>query len=136
MAKFTSGLLVGAVIGAVVAATVTFAILRPPTVICDNNHYIVVNSSTNKLPDTCSNKAAIVWQNETGSGDITITIPDWNGHTPTTTINPYPSKNCTGATCNSGPYTTSNIPSDTAIDYSLTFMTNGRKIYGHIIIKP
>jgi hypothetical protein len=136
MSKFTNGLVVGTLVGAAVGAAIVIVVTRRPVVTCDDNHSIAVNPTMSKLPDTCSNRAPINWMAQTGSGNITVQIPDWNGHTPTTTINPYPAANCSGSTCTSGPYTTQTIPSDTAIWYSITFATNSQRIYGRIIIKP
>jgi hypothetical protein len=132
LSGFIPGLLVGA---AVVAAVVVGINALKPT--CNDNHYIVVDPiTTERLPDTCSHTSPIVWRASDGSA-LSIKIPDWYGHTPTTTINPYPAAACTGANCDSGPFQGSAISNGKEIWYSITFKANNKTIYGRIIIiKP
>jgi len=108
---------------------------------CDPNLNLAVSLSVARLPDTCVSKIAnamITWRSSDNSA-LAVRIPDWNGTTPTATINPYPNPTCDGTTpyCTSGPFHGGTIADETAIMYSLT-MVNGtttKKIYGRIIIK-
>jgi hypothetical protein len=131
MSKFVGGLILGAAVG-----VVAVLVIQPRTVRCDANHYIVLTGTEASLPDTCSNNAPIIWQAQQGVGDITVKIPDWNGQNPTTLTNPYPGTSCEANTCNSGPFQGKGIATDTAIKYSITFKSSGRKLFAHIIIKP
>ena len=127
----------------VLLATVLACEQRPQAIDCDQNLNISVNLSLGKLPDTCVSKSAnplpvITWRSSDNS-KLSVQIPDWNGTTPTATVNPYPTPTCDGTTtyCTSGPFGGGSIADETPIMYSLT-MANGpttKKIFGRIIIK-
>jgi hypothetical protein len=92
------------------------------------------------LPDVCVHKSpptTLTWRS-TDNTTLTIKIPDWGSHNPTTTINPYPSATCNGTYCVSGAFAGLQIPDCTEIWYSVTLDngTSTKPLFGRIIIRP